>query len=171
MSKTGKPQRKGHMSNTIRLEVLDRRTFVLGGVGAAALSALLPLGQEAFAQDASAIDAMLKKVLGDAKPTEGKVAIDLPEIAENGNTVPFTVSVESPMTDKENVKSVLIIATGNPAPDVATFSFTPQSGKAVASSRMRLGKTQDVYAIAQMSDGKYFVGKRSVKVTIGGCGG
>lgn len=113
----------------------------------------------------------LKKILGDAKAAEGKLMMDLPEIAENGNTVPFTVSVDSPMTDKDYVKAVHVISTGNPQPGVATFRFTPQSGKAAAASRMRLAKTQDVVAVAELSDGKFLQVKRSVKVTIGGCGG
>jgi sulfur-oxidizing protein SoxY len=113
----------------------------------------------------------VKAVLGDAKPTEGKLTLDMPEIAENGNTVPFSVRADSPMTEKDFVKAVHIISTGNPQPGVATFRFTPQSGKAMVSSRMRLGKTQDVIAIAELSDGKFLMAKRAVKVTIGGCGG
>lgn len=151
---------------------LDRRTFV---VSAGAVASLLAFTTGAFAQqqpnDAAALDAALKKVMGDAKPTEGKIALELPEIAENGNTVPFSVTVESPMTDAAFVKALHMFAPGNPQADVATFLFTPLSGKASVSSRMRLGRTQDVYALAEMSDGKFFVSKRTVKVTIGGCGG
>ena len=112
-----------------------------------------------------------KKILGDAKPTEGKLTLDLPEIAENGNTVPFTISVESPMTEKDHVKAIHVFATANPQPGVATFRFTPLSGKAAVASRMRLARTQDVIGIAELSDGKFLMGKRTVKVTIGGCGG
>jgi sulfur-oxidizing protein SoxY len=63
------------------------------------------------------------------------------------------------------------VSTGNPRPEIATFLLTPQSGKAAVSSRMRLGKTQDIIVVAEMSDGKFYMGKRAVKVTIGGCGG
>ena len=113
----------------------------------------------------------LKAILGNAKPTEAKVVIDMPEIAENGNTVPFSIGVDSPMSEADYVKAIHVIATANPQPDVATFRFTPQSGKAAIGSRMRLAKTQDVLAIAELSDGKFLIGKRAVKVTIGGCGG
>jgi len=99
------------------------------------------------------------------------VSLELPEIAENGNTVPFGVSVESPMTEKDYVKSVHVFAEKNPNPEVVVFNFTPMSGKASAKSRMRLATTQDVIAIATMSSGALFIGKRTVKVTIGGCGG
>jgi sulfur-oxidizing protein SoxY len=138
---------------------------------ASATAVLSVLSQPASAQDAQVLDAAIKKAVGDAKPVEGKITLTLPEIAENGNTVPFELAVDSPMSDADHVKAVHIFAPGNPQPDVASFQFTPASGKAAVASRMRLGKTQDVYAIAQMSDGKVFMAKRTVKVTIGGCGG
>jgi sulfur-oxidizing protein SoxY len=113
----------------------------------------------------------LKKIVGDAKPLEGKLTLDMPEIAENGNTVPFSVSVESPMTDSDHVKAIHILATANPQPGVATFRLTPMSGKAAAASRMRLARTQDIIGVAELSDGKFLMSRRNVKVTIGGCGG
>ena len=149
---------------------LDRREFVLGG--AAAATAIALAGSDTLAQStAQGWEEAVKKILGDAKPIDGKLTLDLPEIAENGNTVPFTINIDSPMTDKDYVKAVHLIATGNPQPGVATFRFTPQSGKAVVASRMRLARTQDVIALAELSDGKFLQAKRSVKVTIGGCGG
>jgi len=113
----------------------------------------------------------LKSLVGDAKPVEGKVTLELPEIAENGNTVPLTVSVQSPMTADDHVKAIHVMATENPQPGVATFRFSALSGKASAASRMRLAKTQEVIALAELSDGKFLIGRRTVKVTIGGCGG
>lgn len=153
-------------------EAVRRRDLLLGAAGAAAFASLLAIGDRAHAQDTSPSAAdHLKTIHGDAKPTEAKVNLDLPEIAENGNTVPFTVSVDSPMSEKDYVKAVHLVATGNPRPEIATFLFTPESGKATVSSRMRIGKTQDIIAVAEMSDGKFYMGKRYVKVTIGGCGG
>ena len=102
---------------------------------------------------------------------DGKIKVDLPEIAENGNTVPVKVSVDSPMTADNYVKSVHLVSEGNPSPEMASFHFTPASGKANAAARMRLAKTQNVVGIAEMSDGKFYVSKTQVKVTIGGCGG
>jgi sulfur-oxidizing protein SoxY len=160
------------MRDKVRLEVLDRREFVLGAVAAGAVAAFLADVRLAAAQEKSpAYEEALKKLIGGAKPEEGKVSLELPEIAENGNTVPFTVSVESPMTEKEHVKAVHVLSTGNPQPSVASFHFTPDSGKASVASRMRLAKTQDVVSIAELSDGRFLLGKRNVKVTIGGCGG
>lgn len=154
----------------MRLEIVDRRDFLIGAAALATLSAALT-GPGAAQDRPQTLDDALKKIMGDAKPADGKIVLDLPEIAENGNTVPFTLSVDSPMTDANHVKSLHIFASGNPQVDVASFTFTPESGKATASSRMRLAKTQDVVAVAELSDGKFLLGKRTVKVTIGGCGG
>jgi len=149
--------------------LLDRRQF---GIGAAAL-AFLPLGAGPLSAQVTepAWQQMLKNLVGDAKPLEGKVTLELPEIAENGNTVPLTVSVESPMTPNDHVKAIHVIATENPQPGVATFRFSPLSGKASAASRLRLARTQEVIGLAELSDGRFLLGRRAVKVTIGGCGG
>jgi sulfur-oxidizing protein SoxY len=156
----------------LRLEVVRRRDLLLGAAGAAALVSLLAFGGKAHAQGASPTAAdFLKTIHGDAKPAEAKVNLDLPEIAENGNTVPFAVSVESPMSDADYVKAIHVVSTGNPRPEVVTFLLTPQSGKAAVASRMRLARTQDIIAVAEMSDGKFYMSRRTVKVTIGGCGG
>jgi sulfur-oxidizing protein SoxY len=149
---------------------LSRREFAVGvaaGIAGVAVSFEAGLAQD----QPQAWEQAVRKILGDAKPIEGKLTIEMPEIAENGNTVPFTIAAESPMTEKDNVKAVHIIATANPQPGVATFLFSPLSGKASVSSRMRLARTQDVVAIAELSDGRFLMAKRPVKVTIGGCGG
>lgn len=151
--------------------VLDRRAFVLG---AGAVAAIAPfLTGEALAQAApQAWQEALKRIAGEAQlTTDARLAFDLPEIAENGNTVPFTISVESPMTEKEHVKAVHVISTANPQPNVATFRFTLLSGKASAASRMRLAQTQEVIGLAEFNDGRFLMTRRPVKVTIGGCGG
>jgi sulfur-oxidizing protein SoxY len=101
----------------------------------------------------------------------GPLTLTTPEIAENGNSVPVSFTVESPMTEDDYIESVSIMAGDNPNPEVATFHFTPASGLAKASTRMRLARTQDVYAVAKTSTGKVFQVSNNVKVTIGGCGG
>jgi sulfur-oxidizing protein SoxY len=146
--------------------MLSRRQFSLGA-GAAVSLPLHALAQE----QPQAWEQAVKSILGEAKPTEAKLTLDMPEIAENGNTVPFSVRIDSPMTEKDHVRAIHIISTGNPQPGVATFRLTPQSGRAMVSSRMRLARTQDVIAIAELSDSKFLISKRAVKVTIGGCGG
>ena len=148
----------------------SRRAFAIGAAAAVAAAAL-PVDR-ALAQDqVQAWELAVRKILGEAKPIDGKITVELPEIAENGNTVPFSISVDSPMTDKDHVKAIHIVATANPQPGVATFRLSPLSGKAAVASRMRLQRTQDVVAIAELSDGRFLIAKRAVKVTIGGCGG
>ena len=101
----------------------------------------------------------------------GRIVIDLPEIAENGNAVPLSVNVESPMTADDHIAEVLIVAENNPRPRVARFHFSPMSGRAEAATRIRLAATQNVTVIARTGDGRLFAARKEIKVTIGGCGG
>jgi sulfur-oxidizing protein SoxY len=150
------------------MKAISRRQAFALGSGFVMLT-LMPMAANAeITNDAAK---WIEKFTGGKEPAKGKVALDLPEIAENGNTVPLTVSVESPMTADSYVKEVMILADGNPNAGVATLSFTPLSGKAEAAIRIRLATTQNVIAIAKMSDGALFTDQRTVKVTIGGCGG
>lgn len=121
--------------------------------------------------DEQAVAAEIKKLYGDKKFDSGKIKLDVPEIAENGLVVPVNVDIESPMTDADYVKSVHVFAEGNPMPGVVSYKFTPACGKASASTRMRLAETQNIVCIAEMSNGKLYMAKANVKVTIGGCGG
>ncbi len=155
-----------------------RRELLIASGTCAVASVVLPLHLAAQEKEAAPATSgppawltAIRSVTGEAKVTEGKVVLDVPEIAENGNVIPFTASVESPMTAASFVRALRIYSTGNPLPLIATFRFSTDSGKAAVSSRFRLAKSQDVVALAEMSDGTFFMGKRSVKVTIGGCGG
>jgi sulfur-oxidizing protein SoxY len=121
--------------------------------------------------DEAAVAAEIKKLFGDRKIESGKVKLDVPEIAENGLVVPINVEVESPMTDSDYVKAVHVFADGNPLPGVVSYRFTPASGKAAASTRMRLAQTQNIICLAEMSNGNLHSAKANIKVTIGGCGG
>jgi len=85
--------------------------------------------------------------------------------------VPVSISVDSPMNEEAYVESVSIFAEGNPLPEVVTFNFSQNSGEAFAATRMRLAQTQNVIAVAKLSDGSVLSDTRNVKVTIGGCGG
>ena len=109
--------------------------------------------------------------LAKGTPKEGRVTLKAPEIAENGNAVPLTVSVESEMSDKSYVKALYVAADGNPNPGVAIYEFTPMSGKAEVQMRIRLAQSQKLVAVAEMNDGTLYTASREVKVTIGGCGG
>ena len=148
------------------------RRAVLGaagvGVAAAAGSVFAPKAALATAED---VQAEIGKLQGGAGAKEGKVTVDLPQIAENGRTVPITVIVESPQSEADYVKAIHILAEVNPVPVIAHYELTPLSGMAKVATRIRLAKTQDVFAVAEMSDGSVWTGKKTVKVTIGGCGG
>ena len=146
---------------------VSRRQVLAGSAGALAIAAF----GVAPAQAANNAQELIKAFTGGKPATEAKVKLDLPEIAENGNTVPMTVTVESPMTEQSHVTEVLIVADENPRSGVVTFHFSPASGVAEANTRIRLAATQDVIAVAKMNDGSFFTASKQVKVTIGGCGG
>lgn len=152
------------------LYISRRRAFALGAgtLAAAGGLTLRPAPASAAKNDA---DELIKKFTGGKEPAKGMVKLDLPEIAENGNTVPITVSVESPMTEQSHVSEVLVLADANPRAGVVTFRFGPASGVAEANTRIRLAETQNVVVLAKMNDGSVHMASQEVKVTIGGCGG
>jgi len=151
--------------------VATRRQVLVGigaaGIAAATMSVFAPLARAEF----ESIDEALKATLGSAVPAEGRIELDVPQIAENGNVVPIGFDIDSPMTADDYVKSAHVFADGNPNPDVASVHFTPACGAAICATRMRLAKTQNIIVIAEMSDGSFYTAKTEVKVTIGGCGG
>jgi sulfur-oxidizing protein SoxY len=102
---------------------------------------------------------------------QGKITVELPEIAENGSTIPLLITVDSPMTADDYVSDVLVLTDGNPRPRVVTFHFTAMSGRALAATRIRLASTENVIVVAKTGDGRFFSTQKQVKVTIGGCGG
>ena len=135
----------------------SRRDTLALGLGAAALT-VLPIQVNAAADDAIAA------FTGGADVADGGVNLTAPEIAENGNTVPISV-------EATGATAIMLLATGNPTPGVATFNFGELAGSQSASPRIRLAGTQDVVAIAKMADGSFAKASSTVKVTIGGCGG
>lgn len=153
--------------------MLDRRTFLLEGSAAAAFIALLA-PPAAFAEPAAPETDEFKSVLdgliGKAHPLDSGLTLDLPDSVENGDYVPVALSVASPMTAESHVKAIHLLSTANPRAAIATFRFTLLSGKAQVTSRMRLAKTQDVVAVAELSDGSLLLTRRKVDVKVGGCG-
>jgi sulfur-oxidizing protein SoxY len=148
---------------------LSRRATLMLGTAVAALS-VLGWGGRAQAGAKEAAE-QIAKFTGGKTAVSGKISIELPEIAENGNTVPLQVTVDAPMTADNYVSEVMVVAEGNPNPGVATFHFSPSSGKAQAATRIRLAATQNIVVVAKTSKGEFFTGQKAVKVTIGGCGG
>ncbi len=123
-----------------------------------------------FAQSNQALD-RINEITNGLGAIESDIWLDLPEIAENGNQVKVSFEMDSPMTETDHIKTVYILADGNPSPNVAKFSFTPEMGSCSATTRMRLSKTQNVYLLAANNNEQFFMTYAKVKVTIGGCGG
>ena len=151
-----------------RIQQLSRRGFLAAaGAGSAAVAVtILPGLAEA---DQSALNEAIGKVVGGSGADTGRIQLGVPEVAENGRQVAVDIAVESPMTATDYVKAVHLFVQNNPAPEVASFRFTPDCGRARVSIRCRMGESSPVVAIAEMSDGKFYRADRTVKVTIGGC--
>jgi sulfur-oxidizing protein SoxY len=160
------------MKGIIQGRGLTRRRVLSGAaIGTIAIAGANVWPRTAQATRAEAMDAIKERIGGKDPKASSKIELDVPEIAENGSTVPMGVRVDSPMTDDDHVKAVHVMATLNPSPEIISFKFTPMSGRASASTRMRLAETQNVIAVAELSDGSTIMTQKEVKVTIGGCGG
>ena len=131
------------------------------------------VGLTSFAPKAGAtaagMDAAIRELIGEAMLEPGKVKLELPSIVENGNTVPLTVSVDSPMTEADHVESIHIFNQKNPQPYIAAFHLGPRAGKAQVSTRIRLADSQRVVAIARLNDGGFWSDSADVIVTLAAC--
>jgi sulfur-oxidizing protein SoxY len=143
---------------------MDRRRFL---AGTAATVIVLPLARASATQEAMA--EAIRKVVGTTTPTEGRVKLDVPPLVENGNTVPLTITVESPMTAADYVKAIHVFNEKNPQPNVLSARLGPHSGKAIVGTRIKLGDSQRIVAIAETSDGKFWIGGADVIVTLAAC--
>ena len=138
---------------------------------ALALAGVVLVPRHGLANLSQNVQTAIERLRAGRTAQEGRVTLRLPAIAENGNAVPLSVMVESPMTAADHVKAIHVFATGNPTPEIAVFHLTPAMGRATVDTRIRLGQTQDVVAFAEMADGSLHMARAEVKVTIGGCGG
>jgi sulfur-oxidizing protein SoxY len=144
------------------------RRELIKGAGAFACGMLLLTVRNAHATPAT-MQAAITSVFGNAEIGKGRVTLDIPTLVENGNTVPLTVSVESPMTATDYVKAIHIFNEKNPQPNVIGIHLGPRAGKAGISTRIRLADSQKVVAIAQMSDGSVWSDEVDVIVTLAAC--
>ncbi len=142
---------------------MDRRRFL---VGTAAII-VLPLGSASATPEAMA--EAIRKVVGDSAVTEGRVTLDLPPLIENGNTVPLVVSVQSPMTVVDHVKAIHVFNEKNPQPNVFSARLSHRSGRASIGTRIKLGDSQKIVAIAETSDGRFWSASADVIVTLAAC--
>jgi sulfur-oxidizing protein SoxY len=155
-----------------KIHVISRRAFVASAAASLCLPSMLAHAEGPAAsllERSPQFEAAFKALLAGATPVEGKIVLELPEIAENGNFVPMTVSVDHPMTGADYVKAIHVLSTGNPVARIATFHLSPINALARVQSRIRLAKTQDIIALAELSDGSLAIATTLVKVTIGGC--
>jgi sulfur-oxidizing protein SoxY len=115
------------------------------------------------------LTAAIRNVVGEAPLRTGKVKLDIPPLVENGNTVPMTVSVASPMTADDYVKSIHVFNEKNPQPNIGNFYLSPSCGRAQVSTRIRLADTQKVVAIARLSDDTFWQVTTDIVVTLAAC--
>lgn len=144
----------------------SRREFLIGSAGIGMASAL-PL------ESASATPAMLEEairnVIGEANLQTGRITLEVPPLVENGNTVPVTIIVDSPMSKADHVKAIHVFNEKNPQPHVISITLGPRAGKARIATRIKLADTQRIVGIAEMSDGSFWTGEANVIVTIAAC--
>src|SRR5215467_11964234 len=148
----------------------SRREFlkVVGGAAAGLGLAAVVTVRPVSATPAEMQEA-IRSVIGTARVTPGKVKIELPPLIENGNAVPLTISVDSPMTEAEHVRAVHVFTEKNPQPYVVTFHLGPRAGRARVSTRMRLADSQTVLAICELSDGSFWSDSAGIVVTLAAC--
>jgi sulfur-oxidizing protein SoxY len=115
------------------------------------------------------MEAAIRAFTGTAPINSGKVELVLPALVENGNSVPLTVNVAHWMEQNDYVKTIAIFNEKNPQPNVAIFHLTPRAGRASVSTRIRLGDSQKLTAIAQLSDGSFWSDEAEVIVTLPAC--
>lgn len=145
-----------------RPAALSRRAVLAGMAG----MALLPAPTMAETED---LEKAIRAFTNGATLKPGKVKIDLAPIVENGNSVSIGVGVDHPMREGDFVRTLALFNEKNPQPEVAVFHFTPLSGRARVDARIRLATSQNVVAIAQLSDGSFHAEKVEVIVTIAAC--
>ena len=148
--------------------MITRRQFLIVAL-AAPTAAKAQVDPNLAANRKAAFQAALKRIVGDAQVRTGRVKLTLPPLIDNGNSVPLSVAVESPMTDADHVKAIHVLTEKNPLPDVVTVALGPRAGRASFATRVRLADTQTVTAIAQMSDGSFWSDGAEVVVTLSAC--
>jgi len=149
---------------TSRREFLKAAGGAAAGLGLGSVIAVAPaLATPAEMQEA------IRKVVGGARVTPGKVTLDLPPLIENGNAVPLTVTIDSPMTEAEHVRAVHVFTPKNPQPNVVSFHLGPRAGRAKLTTRVRLADSQNVVAICELSDGSFWSDSAGIVVTLAAC--
>jgi sulfur-oxidizing protein SoxY len=147
--------------------MITRRTFLFLSLLSGTAKAQLPPNIGELRKQA--LDEAIRKVVGGAQVRQGKVKLDIPPLIDNGNTVPLSVAVESPMTEADHVKAIHVFTERNPQPYVLSVQLGSRAGRAHIATRARIGDTGAVTAIAQMSDGSFWSDSVKVIVTLSAC--
>ncbi len=148
----------------------NRRCFLIRTAGFAAGAGILSgLPLSASRATPQAMQDAIRRIVGEAALQHGKVTLDVPPLVENGNAVPLTVSVESPMTAADHVKAIHVVNEKNPQPHVISVTLGPRAGRASLSARIKLADSQQVVALAEMSDGSFWSQSAEIVVTIAAC--
>jgi len=147
---------------TTRRRFLAATAGLAGGIG----FAVAPRRADATL---AAMEEAVRKVIGTAQVRKGRVKLDVPPLIDNGNSIPLSVVVESPMTATNHVKAIHVFAERNPLPNILSVQLTPRSGRARVATRVRLADTGTVLAIAQMSDGSFWSDSTHIVVTLSAC--
>jgi sulfur-oxidizing protein SoxY len=150
-----------------RLVITRRNALIAGGLAAAGAASVT--STLAAASTPGQMETAIRSLIGEAQVRRGKVTLDLPPLVENGNTVPISVTVDSPMTRTDYVKAIHVFNEKNPQPNVISAQLGPRAGKAHVSTRIRLAASQKLTAIAEMSDGTYWSDTQEVIVTLAAC--
>jgi len=145
---------------------MRRRAFLAGPLVAGLAVTVLPCAAGATPE---ALAAAIREVTGGATLRSGKVTLDIPPLVENGNAVPLTVTVDSPMTEADHVKAIHVFNEKNPQPHVFNAWLGPKNGKAAIATRIKLADAQKVVAIAETNKGEFFTASADVIVTIAAC--
>ena len=158
------------MSADPALLAAGRRSFLIRSgqwAAGAAIVSLVPAPPGRASPHA--MQELIRSIVGEATLQPGKVRLDVPPLVENGNTVPLTVSVDSAITEADHVKAIHIVNEKNPQPHVISVTLGPRAGKAQLSIRIKLADSQQVTAIAEMSNGSFWSGSADVVVTLAAC--
>ena len=146
-----------------------RRHFLTLAGGAALAGAVPTITIRPAEATPATLSTAIRNVIGEAPLHIGRVKLDIPPLVENGNTVPMTVSVTSPMTADDYVKSIHVFNEKNPQPNIGNFYLGPRAGRAQVSTRIRLADSQKIVAIARLSDGSFWSASADVIVTLAAC--
>jgi sulfur-oxidizing protein SoxY len=148
----------------------NRRCFLIRTAGfAAGVGILSAVPLRTARATPQAMQEAVRKIVGEAALQHGKVRLDVPPLVENGNAVPLTVSVDSPMTEADHVRAIHIVNEKNPQPHVISMTLGPRAGRASVSTRIKLADSQQIVALAEMSDGSFWSEAADVIVTIAAC--